>query len=218
MHDLRVGIDLVDGIDRPAGNARLVEQLDPLGPGGVYGYVHQVGVGPVALLRALRGGLVFRPLHQIARLGGIAESGPYLRTGRGDVDMPVGGLEYARWNAGRVIVAGLLGHLAADQPARALEVEHEDLCLQQRGCDVLALLRLLAFEQRDQNAERAKQPRAEIGDRDPDAHRPLPRQAGDRHQPAHALRDLVEARPVGVRTSLPVAGDAGIDELGIDLA
>src|SRR5262245_65337881 len=86
----------------------------------------------VAMLRALRRGLVFRPLHQIARLGGIAESGPYLRTGRGDVDMPVGGLEHAGRDAGRVIVAGLLGHLAADQPAGALGVEHEDLRLQQR--------------------------------------------------------------------------------------
>ena len=117
-----------------------------------------------------------------------------------------------------MIVAGLPGHLAADQPARALEVEHEDLRLQQRGRDVLALLRLLALEQRDQNAERAKQPRAEIGDGNADAHRPLPGQAGDRHQPAHALRDLVEARPIGVGTGLPEAGNAGIDELRIDLA
>jgi hypothetical protein len=41
-----------------------------------------------------------------------------------------------------------------------------------------------------------KRPGVEVGDRDADAHRPLARQAGDRHQPAHALRDLVEARPV----------------------
>ena len=41
-------------------------------------------------------------------------------------------------------------------------------------------------------------PAREVGDRDADAHRPLPGQPGDRHQPAHALRDLVEARPVGI--------------------
>ena len=45
---------------------------------------------------------------------------------------------------------------------------------------------------------------------------PLARQAGDRHQPAHALRDLVEARPVRVRPVLPEARDAGIDEPRID--
>jgi hypothetical protein len=117
-----------------------------------------------------------------------------------------------------MVIAGLAGHLAADQPARALEVEHEDLRFQQGGGDVLALLRLLALEQRDQNAERAKQPCGEVGDRDADAHRPLPRQAGDRHQSAHALRDLVEARSAGVGTALAESGNAGIDELGVDLA
>src|SRR6266566_4293523 len=47
---------------------------------------------------------------------------------------------------------------------------------------------------------------------------PFSRQAGDRQQPAHALRDLVEAWPVGVGTGLSEAGNAGIDELRIDLA
>ena len=83
---------------------------------------------------------------------------------------------------------------------------------------MLALLRLFALEQRHQNAERAKQSRGEIGDRDADAHRPLPGQAGDRHQPAHALRDLVEARPSRIGAGLPETGNAGIDELRIDLA
>src|SRR5262249_19065690 len=115
-----VGVDLVDGVDRPAGDARLVEQLDPLGAGALDGIFLHVGIERVAVLRALRGGLIFRPLHQIGRLGGVAESRPYFRTGRGDVDVPVGGLEHAGRDAGRVIVAGLPGHLAADQPTRAL--------------------------------------------------------------------------------------------------
>ena len=84
-------------------------------------------------------------------------------------------------------------------------------------CDVLALLRRLALEQRGHDAERAEQSGGEIGDRDADAHRPLPRQAGDRHQPAHALRDLVEARTVLVGPVLAEAGDAAVDDLRIDL-
>ena len=64
---------------------------------------------------------------------------------------------------------------------------------------------------------RGEQAGAEIGDRNADAHRPLPRQAGDRHQPAHALGDLVEARPVGIRPVLAEAGNAGIDDARIDL-
>ncbi len=50
----------------------------------------------------------------------------------------------------------------------------------------------------------------------PRTHRPLPRQTSDRHQPAHALRDLVEARPFLIRTGLPVGRDAGIDDPRID--
>src|SRR5207244_3083397 len=98
-----------------------------------------------------------------------------------------------------------------DQPTRGLEVEHEDLRLKQRRLDVLALLRFLALEQRGHDAERAEQSRAEIGDWNADAHRALSRQASDRHQPAHALRDLVEARPLFVRPVLAEAGDRAID-------
>ena len=116
-----------------------------------------------------------------------------------------------------MIVAGLLGHFAADQIARGLEVEHENLRLQQRGLDVLAFVRFLAFEQGDENAERREQSGGKIGDRNADAHRPLPRQAGNRHQPAHALRDLIEAGPVGVGPVLAEAGNAGIDQARIDL-
>ena len=79
--------------------------------------------------------------------------------------------------------------------------------------DVLAFLRFLALEQRDQNAERREHAGGEIGDRNADAHRPLSRQPGDRHQPAHALRDLVEARPTGIGAVLAEAGNAGIDDL-----
>ena len=57
----------------------------------------------------------------------------------------------------------------------------------------------------------------EVGDRNADAHRPLARQAGDRHQPAHALRDLVEAGPVGIRPILAETGNAGVNDARIDL-
>ena len=63
---------------------------------------------------------------------------------------------------------------------------------------------------------RAKMPAREIGDRDADAHRALARQAGDRHQPAHALRDLVEARPLAIGPVLAEARDAGVDEARVE--
>ena len=115
-----------------------------------------------------------------------------------------------------MIVAGLLRHFAFHEEARGLEIEHEDLRLQERGRDLLALAGLFPLEEGDEDAERCEQSGAQVGHRNTDAHRPVSRQAGDRHQPAHALRDLVEAGPVSVRPILAEAGDAGVDEARID--
>jgi hypothetical protein len=115
-----------------------------------------------------------------------------------------------------MVVAGLLGDLAAHQVAGRLEVEHEDLRLQERGLHPLALARAGPLLQRDQDAERAEEAGGEVGQRNSDAHRPLAGQAGDRHEAAHALGDLVEARPRAVGAVLAEAGDAGVDDPGID--
>jgi hypothetical protein len=46
----------------------------------------------------------------------------------------------------------------------------------------------------------------------------LPGKSGDRHEPAHALRDLVDAGPALIRPVLAKAGNAAIDDARIDLA
>ena len=69
----------------------------------------------------------------------------------------------------------------------------------------------------DKDALRAEDAGAEVGDRDADAHRALAGQAGDRHQAAHALRDLVEAGPLRVGPVLAEAGDAAVDDARVDL-
>ena len=63
----------------------------------------------------------------------------------------------------------------------------------------------------------AEQSRRKVGDRNADPHRAAAGRAGDRHQPAHALRDLVEARPLGVRPVLAEAGNAGEHDALVDL-
>ena len=115
-----------------------------------------------------------------------------------------------------MIVAGLSGHILVDQPACGLEVEQEYLRRQERGLDILALAGFLALEQRGHYSECREQSRSHVGDRRPRAHRPLSRQAGDRHQPTHALRDLVEARPRLVGPGLAIGRDRGIDDARID--
>ena len=58
--------------------------------------------------------------------------------------------------------------------------------------------------------------RSAIGNADP--HRPFAGSAGDRHQPAHALRDLIEAGALVIGAILAEAGDAAIDDARVDLA
>src|SRR6202040_3506912 len=75
----------------------------------------------------------------------------------------------------------------------------------------------LALDQRHHHRLREQQAGTEIVDRYADPHRPLTRQAGDRHQPAHALGDLVDTRALRVRPALAEPGNAAIDDAGIDL-
>ena len=117
-----------------------------------------------------------------------------------------------------MIVAGLPRHHLVDQPARGLKIEREDLRFQKRGLDILTFAGDFTLEERDQNAKRGEETRRHIGDRGAGANGPLSRQAGDRHQPAHALRDLIEARALAIRPVLPVSRDAGIDDARIDRA
>ena len=117
-----------------------------------------------------------------------------------------------------MVVAGLLGHLVPTSQRAAWKSSMKICACSSEVVTHWPFAGLLALEQRDQDAERREQSGAEIGDRNADAHRALPGQAGDRHQPAHALRDLVEARPVGVGAVLAEAGNAGVDDARIDLA
>ena len=55
---------------------------------------------------------------------------------------PWGTRPSAPWSGGRCPSAG---NLAGHQPARGLEIEHEDLRFQQRGVDVAAFAGLLAL-------------------------------------------------------------------------
>ena len=62
-----------------------------------------------------------------------------------------------------------------------------------------------------------QQARGQVGDRDADAHRPAAGLAGDRHQPAHALGDLVDAGARRVGAALAEARDRAVDDARVDL-
>ena len=72
-----------------------------------------------------------------------------------------------------MVVAGLLRHFFFHQPARGLKIQHENLCLQQRGLHPLTFAGDIALEQRGQDADRTEQPGCEVCDRNADPHRAL---------------------------------------------
>ena len=88
--------------------------------------------------------------------------------------------------------------------------------MQQRGVHPLAFARDLALEQRRQNAQGGVEARAHVGHGQPRAHRATALVPGHRHQPAHALDDLVKPRALGVRPVLAKARDAGQHQARVD--
>ena len=73
----------------------------------------------------------------------------------------------------------------------------------------LAFARNFTLKQRRQNTQRGVQARAHVGHRQARAHRARARQARHRHQPTHALHDLVKAGAASQRAVLPKARNAG---------
>ena len=63
-----------------------------------------------------------------------------------------------------------------------------------------------------------KSPCGEVRDGNADPHRAFAGRAGDRHQPTHALRDLIEAGTLVIGAVLTEAGNGAIDDAWIDLA
>ena len=108
----------------------LVEQIDPFGGRFRAGMFVDQGIQLVAIFRTRGRRRELFGQHRLvadhvdeAAIDGVA--------GTGDIDVAVAGFEHARRDAGRMVVAGLRCDLAIHQPARGLEVEHEDLGLQQ---------------------------------------------------------------------------------------
>src|SRR5256885_1372248 len=130
MRDLRVGEHLIDPVDRTARNAGGVQRLDPLRARAVREVPFQRGVQGIAVLRARRRRRIGRIAQQRLRPDGMAQALPHGSAHRCDVEVAVAGLEHAGRDAGRMVVPGLLGDLPGVEPARGLEVEHEDLRLQ----------------------------------------------------------------------------------------
>src|SRR5450759_4410780 len=218
MLDLRLLEYFLQIVDMAAGNAARVEALDPVRAVFARQLLIDRGVERIAIHRAAR--LVAETLvgDPFRRTQGFAKALPDFRAEYRDVHVAVASLVDAGGNTGRMIVAGLPRYFAVDKPARRLKIHHVHHRLQERGVQPLPFARGFALQQRDQNTLGRENTSAQIGDRNTHAHRALFRQARDRHQPAHALCNLIEAGPPRKRAGLTEAGDAGVYQPRLILA
>ena len=111
------------------------------------------------------------------------------------------------------------GHHAAHQIIHRLIGECRRLTIEQRHVDRLAFAGARLMDQRGQNGDRGVEAGDEIGNRHAHFHRLGARRAiglaGDAHQPAHALNEIVVAGFVLVRPVMAEAGERAIDQRGI---
>ena len=215
---LRILHRLVDAVDRTAGDAARVELDDPLRARAPLGQLADRRVERLAVARPQSGVGVLRLLRELGLPQRFEQRAELRAARRRDVDVAVGGGEDAHRRQRRVVVAGLLGHLALDQEARRLEVEHADQGFEQRRGHPLALAAARALVERHQDAAGEVEAGGEVGDGDADAHRSLTGKAGHRHQAAETLRDLIDAGAIAVRPVLSESRDAAVDDPRVDRA
>src|SRR3981081_2800464 len=151
---------------------------------------------------------IFEQISEIERLAKACED---MLACRRNIDVALAGGNHAVRNAGRMVVAGLARNVLGDQPTRGLEIQQRDLCAEQRRLHPLTFARNFAFQPSHQNSHRAENAGAEIRDGNADAHRTLTWKTRDRHQPAHALGNLIETRTLAIRSVLTEPGNDTTD-------
>src|SRR5918997_2521987 len=202
---LRRGVDLVQRPHPSRGHSRLVQAAYPL--------VHARG-------RERRGHHffeLFNPGYAVAVAGEAlvvriepdqrGKPPPEPLGANGDVDLSVRALVGPVRRYGRVSVAVRLGHLAGYEPARSLEGMYAYDAPQKRGRHPLASAAPLPLHQGRGDAEGPEHTGEDVRDGHPDLRRGTAQGTGEAHQAPFTLHDLVETRPMTVRTSLPEARD-----------
>ena len=219
---LRVGENLVEVVDRPAGDADRFERGDPrvLRPGQ-----HHLGERRdqrVAVLDPPGIGPETRVPGELGPPAGLAEPGELGVVADRDDDIVVGRLERLVGNHVGMRVAHPRRRLAGGEIVHRLVGGRRHRDVEQRHVDMLAFAGALTLAQGGQRRDRGVEPGQHVGDGDAHLLRAAARQvvalAGDRHQPAHRLDEEIVARAVGIGPGLAEAGDRAVDQPGIDRA
>ena len=129
-----------------------------------------------------------------------------------DDGVAVGAAEHLIGREVRVEVAHALRRGAGDEVVQRLVRRRRDRDVEQRHVDALPPAGALALVHRRKRRDGGVESGEQVRHRDAGAHRRAVRLPGHRHQPRHSLDDVVVARPRGVGSVLPEAGDRAVDQ------
>src|SRR5262249_53705806 len=120
---------------------------------------------------------------------------------------------------GRAAVTGARGgrYLTCAEKGAGFPVGPREARLQQRGVEIGAFARLQALDVGGEDRVERGRARGDVVHRYADLGGTAARLPGHGHDPAHALRDDVEAAFLAVRAGLPEAGHRAIDDVRVDL-
>ena len=208
-------VDAVEGPDLPGGNAVLGEAREQ----GVEGEVGERGVDGVDDGLAVLHALAVRGEPRCGRVDPEAQREllPQPLAAAGELDHPVGAGEQAVGADRRVVVASGLRHLAGHGVPGALEGVDPDDRGEQRGAHLTADAGAVALVERGDDTVGAVHPGEEVADGDPDALRVVGVGAGERHQAALALGDLVVPGAAALGTVVAEPADPQDDEARVEL-
>ena len=213
--NVRVGKDLVEGVDRPTSDGEAFELGQPFlrRPRGEH-WFHRVDqrlavadpcpVCGKAFIRCQRGttGKLAKPLE----LGVIAD-GQHDMAVRGGKNLIGHDIGMAVAEPRRRLATDQIVHRLDRQPCR-LGIEHPDI-------DILPLAVDFARSQGRVDGDRGIHTGHEIGDGHASLHRHACGLAGHTHESAHGLDKRIVAGPFGIGSGLTKTGDRTIDEAGV---
>ena len=206
---------LVDGVDRPAGDARRGDDAEPLH--------RRAGGEPLdeqrSELAAVRGAvLVAREPRVVGELGhpeDLDEPAELAVVARRDDEVAVGaGQRLVREEAGVAVAHPARDDAARDEGTRLVDQPREGRA-EQVDLDVLTAAGLVALVEGREDADARVQPGHDVEDRDPRAVGRALGVAGQAHQPRDGLDHEVVAGQVASAGSAAEAADRGVDDAGV---
>ena len=215
---VRVGKNLVDGIDPGRWNAACDAGLDPFGRRPRRQHLFDLPLEVLLMIRARVIAGKARIPGEIAPAQKIAQGLEHLVVAGGHDQKIVGRAEHLEWRDGGVAGAERARDLAGRGEPRDGVFENSDLTVQHGDIDRLAPPRPRTVKKGRDDPDGREKPGRDIADRSPHADRRLTGLARDTHNSAHRLYDHVVGGTRGIRARLAKTGYCRVDEAGETLA